>query len=144
MVLCPRDDPSIFAIELETLARRAFIDIDISIQLQMVCDRFIDGQVECALRRHLDSLEPDTPMADIVDCCRVWESHRDVETEPRTSADRRLARAICQVTVDEQIPNIPPETETLENIIRRLLPMPVLPAPRTDPIPIRISSSSDC
>ena len=52
----PRDDPSIFAIELETLARRAFIDIDISIQLHMVCDRFIDGQVECALRRHLDSL----------------------------------------------------------------------------------------
>ena len=27
----PRDDPSIFAIELETLARRKFIDIDISI-----------------------------------------------------------------------------------------------------------------
>ena len=25
-------------------------------------------------------------MADIVDCCRVWESHRDVETESRTSA----------------------------------------------------------
>ena len=34
----PRDDQSIFAIELETLARRAFIDIDISIQLQMVQD----------------------------------------------------------------------------------------------------------
>ena len=30
------DDPSIFAIELEMLARRAFIDIDTSIQLQMV------------------------------------------------------------------------------------------------------------
>ena len=57
----PRDDPSIFAFELETLARRAFIDIDISIQLQMVRDQFIDGQVECALRRHLDSLGPDTP-----------------------------------------------------------------------------------
>ena len=52
----PGDDPSIFAIELETLARRAFIDIDPSIQLQMVRDRFIDGQAECALRRHLDSL----------------------------------------------------------------------------------------
>ena len=52
----PGDDPSIFAIELETLARRAFIDIDISLQLQMVRERFIDGQVECALRRHLDSL----------------------------------------------------------------------------------------
>ena len=54
----PGDDPSIFAIELETLARRAFMDIDTSIQLQMVRDRFIDGQAECALRRHLDSLGP--------------------------------------------------------------------------------------
>ena len=42
----PEDDPSIFAIELETLARRAFADIDSSIQLQMVRDRFIDGQAE--------------------------------------------------------------------------------------------------
>ena len=131
----PRDDPSIFAIELETLARRAFIDIDISIQLQMVRDRFIDGQVECALRRPLDSLGPDTPMANIVNCCRVWKSHRDVETEPRTSADRRPARAVCQVTADEQIPTASPETETLENIIRRLLPTPALPAPPADPIP---------
>ena len=30
---------------------------------------------------------------------------------------------------------ISPETETLENIIRSLLPTPVLPAPRADPIP---------
>ena len=41
----PTDDPSIFVIELETLARRAFIDIDPLIQLQMVQGRFIDGQV---------------------------------------------------------------------------------------------------
>ena len=47
----PADDPSIFAIELETLARRALIDIDPLIQLQMVRDRFIDGQAECALRQ---------------------------------------------------------------------------------------------
>ena len=39
----PGDDPSIFATELETLARRAFMDIDRKIQLQMVRDRFIDG-----------------------------------------------------------------------------------------------------
>ena len=44
----PEDDPSVFAIELEMLARRAFIDIDSSIQIQMVRDRFIDGQAECA------------------------------------------------------------------------------------------------
>ena len=114
----PWDDPSTFAIELETLARRAFMDIDTSIQLQMVRYRFINGQAECALRRHLDSLGPDTPMADIVDCCRVWERHREVEIEPRTSVDRRPARAICQVTADEPAPAASPETGTLEDIIR--------------------------
>ena len=63
----PDDDPSIFAIELET-----FVDIDSSIQLQMVQDRFIDGQAECALCRHLNSFGPNTPMQNIVDSCRVW------------------------------------------------------------------------
>ena len=82
----------IFAIELEMLARRTFMDIDTLIQLQMVQARFIDGQAECALHRHLDSLGPNTPMADIVDCCLVWESHREVEIEPRKSADRRPVR----------------------------------------------------
>ena len=130
---CPGDDPSIFAIE--KLARRAFIDIDISIQLHMVRDRFIDGQVECALRRHLDRLGPDTPMADIVDCYRVWESHREVEIEPQMSVDRRPVRVICQVTVNEQAPAASPETDTLEDITRKLLPTPALPLPQAVPIP---------
>ena len=89
-----------FAIELETLARRAFIDIDSSIQKQMVRDRFIDGQAECALRRHLDSLKPETLMSDIVDSCRVWESYWDVETEPGIRSDRRPVHPVCQVAVD--------------------------------------------
>ena len=123
------------AIELETLARRAFIDIDTSIQLQMVRDRFIDVQAECVLRRHFNSLGPDTPMADIVECCRVWERHREVEIEPRTSADRLPARAICQVTGDEPAPAASPETGTLEDIIRKLLTTPALPLPQAVPIP---------
>ena len=45
----PDDDPSLFAIELETLARRAFADVNTSIQLQLVRDRFIAGQAECTL-----------------------------------------------------------------------------------------------
>ena len=73
----PGDDPSVFAIELETLARKAFADVDASVCLQLVRDRFIAGQVECSLRRHLDSVGPDTPMRDIVDSCRVWESHAE-------------------------------------------------------------------
>ena len=74
-------------------------------------------------------------MADIVDCCRVWESHREVEIEPRTSADGRPARAICQVTGDKPAPAASPETETLEDIIRKLLPTPALPPPQAVPIP---------
>ena len=57
----PGVDPSIFATELQTLARREFMDIDLKIQSQLVRDRFIDGQAECALHRHLDSLDQILP-----------------------------------------------------------------------------------
>ena len=63
----PDDDPSIFTVELETLAGRVFSDVDSSIQWQMVRDRFIDGQAECALRQHLDSFGPNT----VVVCGKV-------------------------------------------------------------------------
>ena len=62
----PEDDPSIFAVELEMLARRAFMDVDLKIQLQMVRDRFINGQADRSLRRHLDSLGPNTPMIEML------------------------------------------------------------------------------
>ena len=123
----PGDDPSIFATELEMLARRAFMDIDLKIQLQMMRDRFIDGQAERALRRHLDSLGPNTPMTDIVDCCRIWERHCEVGIQPRTSADRRPVRVICQVTEVEPTPAVSPETETVEDIIKKLLLTPAPP-----------------
>ena len=118
---CPDDDPSIFAIELETLAWRAFADIDSSIQLQMVRDRFIDGQAECALRRHLNSLRPDTPMRDIVDSCRVWESHNEAAVRQNGGSDRNSPRAVYQVMEDSQSPAVSIESETLDEVIRRLL-----------------------
>ena len=72
------------AIELETLARKAFIDVDASVRLQLVRDRFIIGQENRALRRNLDSVGPDTPISDIVDRCRVWESHDESNSGPIT------------------------------------------------------------
>ena len=51
----PGDDPSVFAVELETLAWRVFADVNASVHLQLVRHRFIAGQAECSLRRHLDS-----------------------------------------------------------------------------------------
>ena len=132
---CPGDDPSVFAIELETLARRAFADINSSIQLQMVRDRFIDGQAECALHIHLNSLGPDTPMRDIVDSCRVWESHIEVASGRDVGLDRHSPRAVYQVMEDSQSPAVSTESETLEEIMRRLLPTPTVPPPKAAPIP---------
>ena len=43
----------------------------------MICDRFIAGHQDSDLRRHLYSVPPVTPIRDIVDRCRVWESHTD-------------------------------------------------------------------
>ena len=123
----PGDDPSIFAIELETLARRAFMDVDRKIQLQMVRDCFIDGQADRALRRHLDSLGPNTPMIEMVDSCRIWERHCEPEIQPRIRADRRPVHMICQVTEDRPTPAISSEMESVEDMIRRLLPMPAPP-----------------
>ena len=123
----PGDDPSIFAIELETLARRAFMDVDLRIQLQMVRDHFIDGQADHALRRHLDSLEPNIPMNEMVDSCRIWERHCEPEIQPQISADRRSMHMTCQVTEDRPTPAISSEMESVEDMIRRLLPTPAPP-----------------
>ena len=130
----PGDDPSIFATELQTLARRAFMDIDLKIQSQMVRDRFIDGQAERVLRRHLDSLGPDTPIPDIVDCCRIWERHCEVEIQPQTGADRRPVRVIGQVTEVERTPAVSPEMETVVDMIKKLLPTPAPPPLQAVPI----------
>ena len=37
------------------------------------------GHASCELRRYLDSVPPETPIQDVVDRCRVWESHADPE-----------------------------------------------------------------
>ena len=46
-------------------------------RLRFIRDRFVAGHNSCELRRHLDSVPPETPIQDIVDRCRVWESHAD-------------------------------------------------------------------
>ena len=81
----PGEDPATFGITLETLAVKAFGDIGQTLRLRFIRDRFIAGHESCELRRHLDCLPPDTPLWDIVDRCRVWESHSD-------SSGRRIGK----------------------------------------------------
>ena len=73
-------DPATFATELEILAIRGFGDMGKCARNRMVRDKFITAQRSCGLRRHLDSVPLDTPIRDIVDRCRVWESHSEQET----------------------------------------------------------------
>ena len=49
--------------------------------------------------------------------------------------DRHSPRAVCQVTEDEQSPVGSPGTESMEDIIRKLLPTPARPPPKAAHIP---------
>ena len=73
------EDPSNFSIALDTLAVKAFGDMGQAARLRLIRDRFIAGHGSCELRRYLNCVPPDTPLRDIVDRCRVWESHADPE-----------------------------------------------------------------
>ena len=73
------EDPSIFAIALETLAVKSFGGMGQTARLQLIRDRFIAWHSSYELRRYLDSVPLDTPIRDVVDRCRVWESHADPE-----------------------------------------------------------------
>ena len=72
--------------------------MDASVRLQLVRDTFIIGQGNRTLRRHLDSVGPDTPIAEIVDRCRVWESHEEINSGRTINYEPNLPRAVFQVT----------------------------------------------
>ena len=68
----------------------------------MVRDRFIMGQRDCGLRRHLDSVPPDTPIREIVDRCRVWESHSDMNRLlPAPALGPEVPVAVIQDATDD-------------------------------------------
>ena len=58
---------------------KTFGDMGQTACLWLIRDRFIAGHSSCELRRYLDSVPPETPIRDVVDRCRVWESHADPE-----------------------------------------------------------------
>ena len=128
--------PSIFAIALETLAVKAFGDMGDVARFRLIRDHFIADHDSCALRRHLDSVSPETPIRDIVDRCWVWESHAD--TEARRFRKPGPERALPIYTVDEPgrgtddqmvaAVTLPPAApDPLETLFPQLLPTPVVP-----------------
>ena len=111
------------------------MDVDASVRLQLVRDRFIIGQGNRALRRHLDSVGPDTPIAEIVDRCRVWESHEETNCGRVDNYEPNRPRAVFQVA--QCANNEHSETSTgfdvVENLMKRLSPSPVETAQGTSP-----------
>ena len=99
---------------------------------------------------HLDSVSLKTPIRDIVDRCRVWESHADYDAWrfSKPGPDRALPiytvnisgcgtddRIVATLTTSQTAP------DQLETLLRRLLPGPVVPPPPPKPVP---SSWSSC
>ena len=75
--LQPGLDPATFATDLGMLAIQGFGDMKEQARDTMIRDKFIAGQGQCTLRWQLDGFAQDTPIGEIVDSCRVWESHSD-------------------------------------------------------------------
>ena len=139
------EDPSIFATALETLAVKAFGDMGQTARLQLVRDRFIAGHSCCELRRHLDSVPPETPLRDVVDWCHVWESHADpaVRQVSKPSPDQTYpayvvgdSDSISETTWVAAVTRPRSGPDQLEDLLRRLLLAVDPPAPIPDVPPV--------
>ena len=111
------------------------MDVDAAVRLQLVRDKFITGQKQLALRRHLDSTGPDTPISSIVDKCRVWESHGTTETrrvskplpEPvyptyvMEQSDYE-SEPVCVVSVNKQNSQVDQTEELLRKLLEAITP----------------------
>ena len=89
---CLGSNPATFATELGILALRGFSDMKEKARYLMVRNKFIASQQSCNLRRHLDGAAPETSILDIVDSCRIWESHvepADIEDSGRNLKHRQ-------------------------------------------------------
>ena len=129
------EDPSNFAITLETLAVKPFGNMGQTARLRLIRDRFIAGHESCDLRRYLDCVPPDTPLRDIVDRCRVWESHADPEV-------RRISKPMPEPAYPTYVAKQPDyETEPVcvvdqsEELLKKLLAVltPTVPPPARAP-----------
>ena len=126
---------------LEMLAVKALGDIEQTARLRLIWDRFIAGHSNCDLRRHLDSVSPETPIRDVVDRCRDWETHAD-------PAVRRISKpmpdpiyptyAVGDTDSDNEITRVPAvsglksDQNQLTDLLRRVISTVEQPAPNPE------------
>ena len=107
----------------------------------MIRDRFIAGHSNCDLRRHLDSVSPENPIRDVVDRCRVWESHVDpaVRRIGKPNPDPTyLTYAVGDADSDNEATRVAAVTgqrsgqNQLEDLLRRVILTAKRPAPKLE------------
>ena len=102
-------------------------------RLRLIRDRFIAGHESCELRRHLDCLPPDTPLRDIVDQCRVWESHSDLSAwnvnQPKMTYPAYVVKpsekepaTVRAITVNKPERSVEDTNELLRKLVDMLTP----------------------
>ena len=104
-------------------------------RLRLIRDRIIAGHSSCELRRYLDSVPPETPIRDVVDRCRVWESHADPEVskpDPEPIYPAYMVGDSDKGVEDIQVAAVTKPKSTpdqVEDFFRRLLAGAAAPAP---------------
>ena len=92
-------DPATFSTELGILAVHGFGNMGERARDLMVRNKFIAAQQSQALRQHLDGVSVEASIGDIVDSCRVWESHAKAGCDGQ---DRKFPHTISQVAEGSQ------------------------------------------
>ena len=135
------EDLANFATALKMLAVKAFGDMGQTAQQQLIRDRFITGHNSCDLRQHLDSAPPETPITDVVDRCRVWESHADPaisRTRKPTTDPMYPTFTVGETDSNNEITKVVAVTEPksdqhkLMEVIRRTLANTEVPNPKPE------------
>ena len=109
--------------------------------LRLIRDRFIAGHSNCDLRRHLDRVSPETPIRDVVDRCRVWESHADPAVRQIGKPNPNLTYptyAAGDANSDNETTRVAVVTRQrsgqnqLEDLLRRVISTAESPAPKPE------------
>ena len=86
----------------------------------------VDPATFATLRRHLDGISVEASIGDIVDSCRVWESHAKAGCDGQ---DRKFPHTIPQVAEEAQPQLGSMASDTLQESTGLLLLMPELSPP---------------
>ena len=122
-------------------------------RLRLIRDHFIASHPNCDLRRHLDSVPHETPIREIVDRCRVWESHADADdrrivkpTQERARPVYMVSEPVCMPADQVMAAVIAPSVGLgdLEALLRHLLPAAPMQAPLPRPVPTEVEIMPEC